>query len=84
MMSKDSIKHLLAFLEEKYPNSVADTESLKKAAPPQVNKDDLYRILFFCWEERFINCTPVEESGRVADFYNIRITSAGIRYLRDI
>lgn len=84
MMNKDSIKQLLAFLEEKYPNSVADMESLKKAAPPQVNRDQLFRTMFFCWEERFINCTPIEESGTVVDFHNIRITSTGIRYLRGI
>jgi hypothetical protein len=83
-LSKDEIKNILSFLEEKYPATFDSVDSLKKAAPPQVNSNELFRNLYFCWEEHFINATPIKEDARgVVDFYGIQINSTGIRFLRN-
>jgi len=81
-VSKDSIKNLLEVLERKYPNAI---ESHKKISAPSINPNELFKLLFFCWEEIFINCTPIEEktSGEIKGFQHVRITSKGIRFLEN-
>ncbi len=81
-ISKDAIKNLLKELEKKYPHAINSQEQI---SAPAINPKELFRVLFFCWEEKFINCTPIEEtsSGEVKGFNHIRITSKGILYLID-
>jgi hypothetical protein len=83
-MDKSSILNLLKFLEEKYPSTFSTMEELKKNAPSSVNPEELFRLLYFCWEEKFIGCTTEVDNKAVAGFNNIRITSTGIRFLRGI
>jgi len=80
--STDEIKNLLSFLEKEYPNAIKSHEEI---SDPSINPNELFRLLYFCWEEEFINCTPIEDktSGEIIEFQRIRITSKGIRFLRD-
>jgi hypothetical protein len=81
-ITKDDIRNLLSFLEEKYPETYDSVESLKNAIPPLVNPNELSKHLFFCYEEGLISCSAIKESGRIADFALIRISSKGIRFLQ--
>ena len=83
-MTKSSISNLLVFLEEKYPGTFSTMEELKKSVPLSVNPDELFRLLYFCWEEKFIACTTEANNSGVVGFNNIRITSTGIRFSRAI
>jgi len=83
-MTKSSISNLLVFLEEKYPATISSMEELKKSAPPNVNPAELFRLLYFCWEEKFIACTTEADNSGIVGFNNIRITSTGIRFSRGI
>ncbi len=81
--SKDSIKTLLAFLENKYPATYEDVEAIKKEAPLQIDPNELFRNLLFCREEGFIDCSPISEDVHgIVDLKFIKINSAGIRFLR--
>ena len=81
---KHDIVQLLEFLERKYPGTYASVEAIKKEAPIQVNPNILLRNLIFCFEEHFIEASPIKTEEGIVDFANIKITSTGIRYLRNI
>lgn len=81
MISKNSVKILLQFLEKIYPDTYESLEILKEKVPPQVSKDELFPLLAFCYEEGFISCSPIEASGKYVDFVFIRITSTGIKFI---
>ena len=82
-ITKDSVKLLLSFLEKNYPKTYEDVEVIKKAAPPQLNPDELFNMLFFCREEGLVDASPIEETATgIVDFKFIRINSKGIRFLK--
>jgi len=81
--SKDVIKNLLSVLERKYPATYEDVDTLKKEAPPAINPSELFKNLLFCREEGFIECSPITEGTSIVGLKYIKITSKGIRFLRD-
>jgi hypothetical protein len=97
VFSKEEVEKLLRVLEEKYPKSYSSEDSLKKEIElqiqenlkkeilirtPHIDPENLFKLLFFCWEAELINCTSIEEEAAgVVGFSNIRINSSGIRFL---
>lgn len=80
VISKDTVKNLLEVLERIYPKT---SPSIEKLPEHNINPDELFKYIFFCWEEGFINCRTVKIEEKVEKFLDIRITSTGIRFLRD-
>ena len=79
-MRKDIVLNLLGVLESTYPNT---SPTIKNLPEHNINPDELFKYIYFCWEEGFISCQPIEETSRIVEFQNIRINSKGIRFSRD-
>ena len=82
--NKGEMVNFLEFLEEKYPNEFETLESFTKSVPPAINKKDILPLVFFFWEGKYINASPIEENGKIVDFKYIRINSNGIEYLLNL
>jgi hypothetical protein len=77
------IKMILGFLEKRYPKGFDSVESLKSKIPALIDADRLLENLIYCFEQGYLNTSPIETEGEgIVDFYDIKISASGIRYLR--
>lgn len=73
------IEILMRYLQDVYPQDVANTEDLLKKAPPIVNRDKVIKFLEYCREKGLITATPIRtDQEGIVDFSFIKITARGI------
>ena len=77
---KEMLNPLLVFLEEKYPQEIVRHSDINV---PGLDPKLLPALLQFCLDENWITCQVSDTADGQKYFDLIRITSAGIRYLRD-
>lgn len=77
---KEMLNPLLILLEEKYPQVIVRHSDINV---PDLDPKLLPALLQFCLDEGWITCKVVDTVDGQKYFDLIRITSKGIRYLRD-
>lgn len=73
------VDFLLQYLYEKFPNGI----NPKEIHALYVKPEDLPKHLQYCFDKKYIKADPIStDQEGVIEFYNLRITSEGIDYLK--